>query len=171
VFDLAAYDSAWPLAKLAGLFIAAMGVAVIAGSFTPRWRLAFVALGSVFGTLAVIAALVLGMQVRGPSGFQLGAILAAVVAEAVAFRVLMPFLHQRGERAVTAGTLMIVGAHFLVMTPAFGPLIGVLSVACCLNALAVWSWDRYGLAAAWFADGLIKLGFGALMALTAIRTI
>jgi hypothetical protein len=36
----------------------------------------------------------------------------------------MPIMRSRSERATISATLGIVGAHFLVMLPAFGPLIG-----------------------------------------------
>ena len=66
----------------------------------------------------------------------------AIVLEIAGFRYLMPIMRSRGERALVSATLGIVGAHFLVMLPAFGPLIGGLGLGCMLNAAGLWRISR-----------------------------
>jgi hypothetical protein len=164
VFDLAAYGSAWPLATLGGLFVMAMGAAVILGANFPQQRMALVWIGFVGGIGAIVFGVTdLGIDPRPPTRFQALALMVAIALELAAFSFLMRPLHRRGERAVVAGTLAIVGAHFIVMWPAFGPLIGVLGIACCVNAAAAW-FTSYSLRAAWFIDGVLKLAFGLAMA-------
>jgi hypothetical protein len=67
---------------------------------------------------------------------------------------------------VLVGTLGIVGIHFLVMWPAFGPLIAALSIVCLLNAGIAWRHPPYPIAVAWFLDGAIKLIVGILLVMT-----
>jgi hypothetical protein len=89
----------------------------------------------------------------------------AVAAEVVAFVLLMPRLYGRGPRAVAAGTLAIVGAHFILMMPAFGFAIGLLGALCVGNAAALARVERYQLGTAWLVDGTLKLLMGAAMML------
>lgn len=171
MFDLAAYASQWPLASLGGLFVLAMGIAVILGSpFNTRRRMLFVWLGFVAG----LGAIAYGVSQLGinppPTRFQALSLIVAIVVELAGFTFLMPRLWRKGEREAVAGTLMIVGVHFVVMWPAFGPMMAVLGGACAANG-AVARRTKYPLGLAWFIDGALKLGFGALMAWSAIDTI
>jgi hypothetical protein len=171
MFDLGAYASAWPLAVLGGLFVLAMGIAVIFGSVIPRRRMALVWLGFLAGLAAIVLGVTeLGIDPPRPTRFQTLSLIVAIALELAAFSFLMRPLYRRGERAVITGTLAIVGAHFIVMWPAFGPMIGALGIACCANAAAAW-FTSYSPRAAWFLDGVLKLGFGVLMAWPAIRAI
>jgi hypothetical protein len=90
----------------------------------------------------------------------------ALVLEIAGFSYLMPIMRPRGERAMLSATLGIVGAHFLVMLPAFGPLIGGLGLGCTLNAAGFWRISTYRAEFAWFVDGCLKLAFGAAMIAT-----
>jgi hypothetical protein len=78
----------------------------------------------------------------------------------------MPAVRPRGERATLGATLGIVGAHFVVMLPAFGPLIGALGFACILNAVGFWLLFAYRAGFAWFVDGCLKLVLGMVMIAT-----
>ena len=60
-------------------------------------------------------------------------------------------------------TLAIVGAHFVVMVPALGPLAGILGVACVANATGLARIAGYGVPNAWAADGVLKVALGAAM--------
>jgi hypothetical protein len=171
VFDIAEYNSAWPLASLGGLFVAAMGASVILGAAMPRQRMALVWLGFVAGLGAIVYGVTeLGIDPPPPTRFQPLALIAAITLELAAFSFLMRPLYRKGERAVLVGTLAIVGAHFIVMWPAFGPLIGALGMACCINAAAAW-FTSYSPRVAWLVDGGLKLSFGVLLAWPAIRAI
>ena len=68
--------------------------------------------------------------------------------------------------AVIVTTLAIVGAHFIIMLPAFGPLIGVLGFLCLVNAAAAWRKLMYPSSAAWLVDGAMKLLLGAILLVT-----
>lgn len=61
------------------------------------------------------------------------------------------------------GTLAIVGAHFLIMIPAFGIPIAVLALLCLANAAAAWRLPAYPISAAWFVDGVFKIAIGGAM--------
>lgn len=172
MFDLAAYATAWPLAVLGGLFVLAMGAAVILGSpFKPRLRMAFVWLGFVAGLGAIAYGVTtLGIDPPRPTRFQALSLILAIIVELAGFTFLMPRLWRRGEREAVAGTLMIVGVHFVVMWPAFGPMMAVLGGVCAANG-AIARRTNYPLRAAWLVDGILKLGFGVAMAWPAIRAI
>lgn len=156
-------QSQFPMAPLAGLFLASVGATLIAGGMVPGFRQRSIWAGLALGVAAVS---LLGGRLLAPpppTAFQLGALTLALTAEAAAFVLLLPRLHRAGERAVIAGTLGIVGAHFLPMLPAFGPAVGALGLLCIANAFLLWRVRRYGLAMGWTVDGLLKLAFGLVM--------
>jgi hypothetical protein len=116
--------------------------------------------------LGIVAVTVLASRLApaaAPTALQIGALVAAIVIEFVAFPLTMPRVRLRGERAVAVATLAIVGAHFVVMVPALGPLAGVLGVACVANAIGLAGVAGYGVRAAWAADGVLKVALGAAM--------
>jgi hypothetical protein len=166
-FDTAAYVANYPITPYGGLFLATLGLSIILGAFVARGRMVLVGIGFALG---VAAATLFGVKFAAglgpPSQFQVGSLVLAVVLEVAAFATFMPKLSVRGERAVLLGTLAIVGVHFIVMLPAFGPLIGALGALCALNAAAAWPAPFYPSGAVWFVDGVLKLGFGAMMLLT-----
>lgn len=109
------------IAPIGGLFLVVMGSAVAVGGLLPPYRVRLLWAGFILGAAA---AYLWGHKLYAPpppTGLQLGFLVTAVALEALAFGFLMPRLYRSGPRAVTAGTLGIVGAHFLVMTPALGP--------------------------------------------------
>jgi len=108
----------------------------------------------------------LSMVLHTPSLLQVTFLALAIVLEIAGFRYLMPIVRLRGERATLSATVGIVGAHFLVMLPAFGPLIGGLGLGCTLNAVGLWRIFTYRAGLAWFVDGCLKLAFGAAMIAT-----
>ena len=151
-----------------GLFICVVGAFVILGTVALHLRTTLVWIGFAAGVLAfALLGARLSVGLRSPTVLQISALALAIVLEVIGFAVLLPRWRARGERPATEATLLIVGAHFLVMLPAFGPLIGVLGVLCCVNAALAWRFVRYPLGVAWFVDGLLKLSIGAGMVLTA----
>jgi hypothetical protein len=94
------------------------------------------------------------------------ALAAAIIFEFASFIIVMPRMRPRGERAVVSATMGIVGLHFLIMIPAFGVLIGLVAVACTLNAAAFATLARYAVGVAWFVDGFLKLTLGLAMVAT-----
>ena len=151
------------MAPVGGLFLAAFGATLIFGGLFPRYRGRSTWIGFALGVAAV--GLFGGRLLRPPppTAFQLGALALAVGLEVAAFALLLPKLHRAGERAVVAGTLAIVGGHFAVMMPAFGPVIGLLGGLCIANALILWRSPGYALGTGWTVDGALKLVLGAAM--------
>lgn len=151
------------MAPIGGLFLAAFGATLIFGGIFPRFRGRSIWIGFALG---VAAAALLGGRLLvppPPTAFQLGALALAVALEVAAFVLLLPRLHRAGERAVVAGTLAIVGGHFVLMLPAFGPAIGLLSGLCLANAFILWRSPGYAPGIGWAVDGAIKLAMGAAM--------
>jgi hypothetical protein len=160
------YSQIYPLAPLGGAFVAVMGVFVLLGSAMPRLRMTFVYVGAGAAILALIFSGRLAVGLPRASELQVGSLIVAIVVEFMAFVILMPRIRVRGDRAVFASTLAIVGAHFLIMFPAFGSLIALVGTLCVANAAAAWRWTDYRTEIAWLIDGLIKFGGGLLLVTT-----
>jgi hypothetical protein len=67
------------------------------------------------------------------------------------------------DRETMLSILTIVGAHFVLMTPAFGPLMMALAGASVLNVLLGLTTRGYASPLVWAVDGALKAGVGALM--------
>lgn len=157
------YVREFPLIPGGGLFLIPIGLCIIAGAFVARARMFLVWTGIALGVLAIMLG---GRFLKGlppPGVVQVAFFAAAIVAEAIAFRVAMPRVRPLGVRRALLVTLAIVGAHFLVMVPAFGVPIFVLALLCLGNAAAVWRLPTYPISAAWFVDGVFKTGVGVAM--------
>jgi hypothetical protein len=165
-WSAASYSARFPLAPLGGLFVGCMGLFVLLGSFSRKARMTLTYIGLGVGTVALMLGGRLAVGLPRPTFFQIGALIVAIVLEVIAFIVVMPRTRPRGERAVLVATLAIVGLHFIVMLPAFGPLVALLGVLCATNALVAWKRPSYPESAAWFADGMLKLAFGAMLIAT-----
>ena len=151
------------MVPIGGVFLMVMGAAVALGARFPRWRMRSIAAGAVLGALAAASSSPQFLAPPPPTSIQLWSLAAAIAFEAIAFLALMPGLHRAGERAVAAGTLAMVGAHFAIMIPAFGILILVLALLCMLNGALLWRVERYTPRAAWLVDGLFKFLIGSAM--------
>lgn len=160
------YSAIYPMAPLGGLFVALIGLSVILGSPLSRLRLALVYGGFALGTLALIFGGKFANGLPMPTTFQITSLVIAIIVEIAAFAVVMPRIRPRGERLVLIATLAIVGTHFLIMLPAFGPLIGLLGCTCILNAALAWRMNDFSASAFWFVDGLLKLSAGIALMLT-----
>ena len=151
------------LVPLGGLFLAIVGLAVLFGAALPRYRQLALWVGLAIGAAATVTTGLRTTVMPAPTSIQLGSLIFAVAAEIAAFVALMPRLYRSGHRAVVAGTLAIVGGHFAMMAPAFGPSIVALGLLCVLNAAALWTTPRYLAGGAWAVDGLLKLLVGLVM--------
>jgi hypothetical protein len=160
------YSHIYPMAPLGGVFVAVMGLFVLLGSAIPRRRMSFVYAGAGAATLALILSGRLIVGLPPPTQLQIGSLVVAIIAEFIAFATLMPRIRMHGQRAVLAATLVIVGAHFLIMLPAFGSLIALVGMLCLANAAAAWRWTHYRTEIAWLIDGLIKVAGGAILIAT-----
>jgi hypothetical protein len=148
---------------IGGAFLIAVGLAVILGGLFPPYRQQSMVVGLLLGSAVAFLAGTVAIRPEPPTAIQAASLVVAVAAEIAAFLLLMPRLYRAGERAVIAGTLAIVGGHFAVMIPAFGPLIGLLAALCLGNAWAIWKMRDYSLARGWTVDGAMKLAIGACM--------
>lgn len=160
------YSQIYPLAPLGGAFVAVMGVFVLMGSAMPRLRMTFVYVGAGAAILALVFSGRLAVGLPPATALQVDSLIVAIIVEFIAFVTLMPRIRLRGHRAVLASTLAIVGAHFLIMLPAFGSLIALVGSLCAANAAAAWRWTDYRTDIAWLIDGLVKLGGGLLLVST-----
>jgi hypothetical protein len=164
---LRSYVLHYPMTPYAGVFIATVGVSVIAGAVMPNHRAHLVWIGFVLGAMLFVAfGQILSTGLHTPTRLQVSFLALAIVLEIAGFRYLMPIVRPRGESAMLSATLGIVGAHFLVMLPTFGPLIGGLGLGCTLNAAGLWRISTYRVGLAWFVDGCLKLAFGTAMIAT-----
>jgi len=159
----AQYVREFPLIPGGGLFFLPVGACVALGAVFPRRRMVLVWVGMALGIVCVALGWRLYDGLPPPTILQVACFAAAIAAETVAFRLVIPRVRAAGERALLVCTLFIVGAHFLIMIPAFGFPIAVLALLCLVNAAAGQAWRGYALPAMWFLDGLFKIAVGACM--------
>jgi len=157
------YVHSFPLIPGGGLFFLPVGIGVALGAFFPRMKMALVWGGMAAGVLCIVLGRRFYEGLPPPGAIQVAFFAAAIAAEAVAFRLVIPRVRALGERPLTICTLLIVGAHFLIMIPAFGLPIAVLAILCLANVGAGFVLRGYQLPRMWFIDGLFKIGVGGLM--------
>ena len=165
-FDILAYANHYPMAPLGGLFVGTVGVFIILGATLARYRMPLPWIGFACGIAALILGAPLQAGLPNPSLLQAGSLGLAITLEIIAFRFFMPRFRAAGPRTLITGSLGIVGLHFFIMLPTFGPLIGLLALLCTLNAAAAWKLDTYRSGQAWFVDGLLKIALGGWMLTT-----
>ena len=158
------YIDAFPMTPLCGAFLLPVGICIMLGAAFPRFRMALVIAGFAAG-LALMAVVVRRLAPGLPPVHRLAiySLVAAVIVEIVAFAIVMPRVRPKGPRAAGLTSLLIVGGHFLIMTPAFGPLIVILGLAALANA--GWAWWRpdIGFLRTWAIDGALKIGVALAM--------
>ncbi|MEX0645820.1 MAG: DUF6609 family protein, partial [Parvularculaceae bacterium] len=96
-----------------------------------------------------------------PTTLAIASLAAAVAFEALLIGALISRF--KTERGRTIWVLTIVGAHFVIMAPAFGPLIVLLGLLCTVNAISGLFGAAYSLPKLWAADGAFKIAVGAAM--------
>jgi hypothetical protein len=128
----------YPMAPSGGLFLAIVGVGLIAavafsGDTLADLRIFFVGVG--LGTLALMFASKLSLG--KPTRAQIGALGAAIALEVVLFNVQGRLLPRGTDESVRWMWIsMIVGVHFLPMAISFGPRLLVLGFICIAIAIA-----------------------------------
>lgn len=157
------YVHAFPMIPGGGLFFVPIGICIVLGAFLPRLRMALVWIGMAVGVLAIVLGGNIFKGLPPPTLVQVIFFAMAIVAEVVAFRVFIPRLRTLGDRGVLAGTLGIVGAHFLIMVPTFGAPIFLLAVLCLANASVAYKASMYPVSSAWLVDGVFKMAVGSVM--------
>lgn len=157
------YADAYPLIRSGGVLLAIVGIGVALGAVDMKRRYLVLGASAVPATTATVFAAIAWSA--PPSAFQLGALAAAIAFEVVAIAVAGRAFARRGERVFTLFLLGIIGLHFFIMAPAFGPPIAGLGALTIVN-VSVGAWmPRYDLSALWLADGALKFAAGAAMCL------
>ncbi len=153
---------AFPLIRSDGAFLMLMGLGIVAGAPFFRWRYPALTLGAAIGAAALaILAYPLSAPYGAPTMLAIASLAAAVAFEALLIATLISRF--KTERGRTIGVLTIVGAHFVIMAPAFGPLIVLLGFLCMINALSGLFGAAHSLPKLWAADGAFKIAVGAAM--------
>jgi hypothetical protein len=122
----------YPMAPSGGLFLALVGIGLIAavafgGDHVADLRLFFVGVG-----LGLVALMFAGRLSLGtPTRVQIGALVAAIVLEVILFNVQGRILPRGTNESIRWMWIsMIVGVHFLPMAISFGPRLLVLGAIC-----------------------------------------
>ncbi|WP_018348186.1 DUF6609 family protein [Longispora albida] len=157
-------DHPYPLIRGGGLFLIFVGLGFTLGWLFPRRWVPLAIGGGIAGiTASGLSALL--PSLGSPSLVHIGALAAAIVAEMGLIALVVNRFRESGERTLIGWILLVVGAHFVLMGLAHGPLIALLGVLATLNALAALTVTRVPLRAFGLVDGLLKLGFGLWMLL------
>jgi hypothetical protein len=158
------YAHTYPLAPCGGLFVLTVGLGTVVGAIVPRFRNALLAASGVAAGLELWA---FGASITEPFGaptpFQVWSLVLAIAFEIAVIAVVVRRLRTRGERTLNLAILVGVGAHFLLMAPAFGPLIVVLGLLAMLNAVYGLRSPALSFRALWFLDGVLKVAVGGVL--------
>jgi hypothetical protein len=164
VISVASYAHHYPLAPCGGLFVVTVGFGVTLGALFPRFTNSSLAAS---GVVAVLEMWAFGASLTAPLGvptpLQVWSLVVAVAFEIIAIAVVVGQLRKRGERTLKLGILLAVGTHFLLMAPAFGPLIVLLGFLAILNALLGLRSPDLSVRTLWLFDGGLKLAIGAVL--------
>jgi hypothetical protein len=152
----------YPLIRSGGAFLLLLGAAMLTGGLAFRFRYAILAAGAAIGAVTLV---LLARPLAAPHGAPDALALLSIGAGIALQIVLLAVLPRRfsAERGRTLAVLAIVAVHFLVMAPAFGPLIVALGALLLVNALLGAANRGYCIVRLWAVDGALKAGFGAAM--------
>jgi hypothetical protein len=154
----------FPLIRGGGLFLVVAGLSIILGSLFFRARYAIFGAGAaIAGALTGICAQRLAAPYGVPDAFAIGALAVAVVIEMIMLVIALRASRSYDDRHTMLTILTIVGGHFVLMAPAFGPLIVLLAGASVLNTLLALLWRGYASPVVWAIDGALKATVGAAM--------
>jgi hypothetical protein len=134
------------------------------GALAFRARYAILGIGAaIAGTLTALYAAPLAAPYGKPGLVEIAFLTAAVVLEMVLLATVLRKSRTYDDRDTMLAILTIVGGHFVLMVPAFGPIVMWLAGVSVLNTLLALVWRGYSSALVWVVDGALKLGAGALM--------
>lgn len=158
----------FPLMRGGGAFLVAIGLGIIAGSFTTvrRTRLVFLIIGAGLGVLIMAvggATKVIFAGLPYPQIWQWVVLGLAFVIEGVLVNVVLRKVPDYNSRDFWLWILFIVGAHFLILGFSHGPVCAVLAVACMVNAVIGLRAASVDVRIFWGVDGALKVLFGAAM--------
>jgi hypothetical protein len=154
----------FPLIRGGGLFLIVAGLAIVAGAFAFRARYPIFGLGAAIGgALTALYAAPLAAPYGKPDMLQLASLAGAVALEMAFLVTVLRAQRTVGERDTMLGILTVVGGHFVLMAPAFGPIVLALAGASVLNVLLALLWRGYPDPLVWAVDGVLKAVAGAMM--------
>jgi len=154
----------FPLIRGGGLFLLLVGLSIMLGVVARRRLWASFIAGVIIATAVVaLTAIRLTAPLGRPTAFQLEMLMVAVFVEMIAVGWLGSRLRAAAERQRILSILLVVGAHFLVMAPVFGPLIVLLGLLSVVNAVVGLRARTTPWVAFWLIDGLLKAGIGGAM--------
>jgi hypothetical protein len=158
------YADSFPLSPAGGLFLTLVGAGILLGAFFSATRIPLLAGGGVLGILgATFCGALLAQGHANPTAFQVDALIFAIAIEMAVLPFLRRWLKPKGLRTFLLGILALVGAHFILMAPAFGVLIVLLGSLTLANALAGLKYPAISLDLLWALDGGLKFALGALL--------
>jgi hypothetical protein len=154
----------FPLIRGGGLFLLVAGASMVLGAFYFRARYLIFGLGAGVGAaLTASLAARLAAPFGPPDMIQIGSLVVAVALEVVVLALALRARKTYDDRETMLVVLTIVGGHFALMAPAFGPLVMLLAGASVVNTLIALLWRAYPSVSVWTIDGILKTVVGALM--------
>lgn len=158
----------FPLMRGGGAFLVAIGIGIVAGSFTTvrRTRLTWLIIGAGVGVLIMAvggATKVIFAGLPYPQIWQWVVLGVAFAVEALLVNIVLRKVPDYNSRPFWLWILFIVGAHFLVLGFSHGPVCAVLALLCMANALIGLRATSIDLRVFWGIDGVLKIAGGALM--------
>jgi hypothetical protein len=154
----------YPLIRGGGLFLLLVGLSIMIGTVAPRRVWTLLIAGAIVASVVVAATAVrLTAPLGRPSAWQIESLAAAVVIEVMAIGWIGSRLRAATERRRTLSIMVVVGAHFFLMGPAFGPLVVLLGVLSVANAVAGLRAEATPWLTFWLVDGALKAATGAAM--------
>jgi hypothetical protein len=157
---------AFPMVPAGGLFILIVGIGVVIGALFPNKRDFLLICAFVAATAALVLFGGRLMVFGNPTRFQLWFLFGSIALEIVLLRFAIARYRRADERSARLATLFVVGAHFLPMAVAFGPLCLLLGIVLCFcSGAGLWLKPGLSLNGLWATDGLLKIVFGLAMML------
>ena len=160
----------FPLIRSGGVFLCVVGLSIMVGALVPRWLWGSFVTGVLVASIVVmITTRDLAAPLGSPTGFQVGSLLLALAIEAFAVMWLSSRLRSAHLAYRALSMLIVVGAHFFLMAPAFGPLIVLLGLSTIGSAAMGLRAGPNSWLVCWFVDGALKAGVGGAMFWSAPR--
>ncbi len=154
----------FPLIRGGGLFLIVAGLSIVIGAFAFRARYPIFGLGAAIGgALTAYYAAPLAAPYGKPDLLQIVSLVGAVAIEMAFLVAVLRAQRTVGERDTMLGILTVVGGHFVLMAPAFGPIMLALAGVSVLSTLLALLWRGYPAPLVWGLDGVFKTVAGTMM--------
>ncbi|WP_336208554.1 DUF6609 family protein [Nonomuraea sp. LPB2021202275-12-8] len=154
-------DHPYPLIRGGGLFLLGVGTGFLLSWIFAKYWLPFVIGGFVAGFVGSgLSALLPSLGT--PSFAQIAGLVGSFLLEMGLIFLVLSRTKGADDRTILLWILLVVGAHFVTMGLAHGPLISILGVLTMANAYAGLKL-KAALPVFGVIDALLKFGFGAVM--------